>query len=445
MIAEALGLILVGTSLVVFIWAFYHIPIIIAGFNNLQRSRKKTSTKTNPKTTPSFLIVAPVKNEEKVIARLLSSLSNLNYPTHKKEILIVEDGSTDRTLELCLNYAKEHPETKILHRSSSNGKSSALNYAVRQSKADLVAIFDADNIPDRNVLNAVVKYFDDPTVAAVQGKTLSVNPRQNMLTRFISYEEAVWCEVYLRGKDVLNLFVHLKGSCQFIRRNIVEKLKGFNEKVLSEDVEISARITKNNYRIRYASDVVAWQESPSTLKALFRQRTRWFRGITELSFKYGTLLGKPNWKNLDAEATLFAPFMLVASLLPYLATFSTFFSTFPINIAWSYILQFAALTTSITLLVFGLALAYATRPIKMKNVLWLPFIYFYWSLQAFIAFYAMLLIALRRPRKWMKTEKTGVVSSESMDMFAVLPDAQVQNLVVSLPEEGETLNDNNYE
>ena len=108
-------------------------------------------------------------------------------------------------------------------------------------------------------------------------------------------------------------------------------------------------------------------------------------------------------------------------------------------------MQFAALTTSITLLVFGLALAYATRPIKIKNVLWLPFIYFYWSLQAFIAFYAMLLIALRRPRKWMKTEKTGVVSSESMDMFAVLPDAQVQNLVVSLPEEGETLNDNNYE
>jgi hypothetical protein len=78
MIAEALGLILVGTSLVVFIWAFYHIPIIIAGFNNLQRSRKKTSTKTNPKTTPSFLIVAPVKNEENSSALVFALKSKLS-------------------------------------------------------------------------------------------------------------------------------------------------------------------------------------------------------------------------------------------------------------------------------------------------------------------------------------------------------------------------------
>ena len=426
MIAEITGLILVGISLIVFIWAFYHIPIIIAGFKDLYKNRKKIQTEKNPTKLPTFLIVAPVKNEEKVIKRLLTSLSNLDYPRNKKEILIVEDGSTDKTLEICMNYAYEHPEVKILHRSSSTGKSSALNFAIRQSEADIVAIFDADNTPDTNALNHVIKYFDDPKVAAVQGKTLSINPSENMLTRFISYEEAVWCEVYLRGKDILNLFVHLKGSCQFIRRNVVEKLDGFNENVLSEDVEISARLTKNNYRIRYASDVVAWQESPSTFRALFKQRTRWFRGITELSFKYGNLMAKLNWKNLDAEATLFAPFILVASLLPYLVTFSTFFSIIPLNVVWSYFLQFAALTTSLTLLVFGIALAYVSKPLKMKNVLWLPFIYFYWSLQAFIAFYAMLLIALRRPKKWTKTEKTGSVSDKSTDMFTVIPTTATQ-------------------
>jgi len=311
-----------------------------------------------------------------------------------------------------MNYAKERPNVKVLHRSFSNGKPSALNFGINHSKGEIIAIFDADNIPDSNVLDAVCEYFEDPSVAAVQGKTLSINPKENMLTQFISYESAVYGEVYLRGKDVLNLFVHLTGSCQFVRRSVLEKLEGFDENVLSEDVELSARLTKNNYKIRYASDVVAWQESPSKVNTLFKQRTRWFRGITELAFKYGKLMAKPNWKNLDAEATLFAPFILIASLLPYLVSSYTFLVV-PFDVLWSYAVLFATLSTTITILICGFALIYVTKPRKLRNVLWLPFVYFYWSLQAFIALYAVLLIALRRPKRWTKTERTGAVTDSS--------------------------------
>ena len=125
---------------------------------------------------------------------------------------------------------------------------------------------------------------------------MTINADENMLTKFISYEEAVWCEAYLRGKDVLDLFVHLRGSCQFIRRNVLEKLGGFSEDALSEDMELSVRLTKENYRIKYAPDVYAWQESPSSLKQLFRQRVRWFRGTIEVALKYGKLATKLNGK-----------------------------------------------------------------------------------------------------------------------------------------------------
>ena len=282
------------------------------------------------------------------------------------------------------------------------------------AKGDIIAIFDADNIPDVNVLRSVCEYFKDQSVAAVQGKTLSINPKENMLTQFISYESAVYGEVYLRGKDVLKLFVHLTGSCQFIRRSVLAKLSGFDENVLSEDIEISARLTKDNHKIRYASDVVAWQESPSKIKTLFKQRTRWFRGIAELAFKYGKLMAKPNWKNIDAEATLFAPFILIASLLPYVVSFYAFM-TFPLDMLWSYAALFATITTTLTLLFCGFALIYVTKPRKVRNVLWLPFVYFYWSLQAFIAFYAVLLTLLRRPRRWTKTERTGSITASSRD------------------------------
>jgi cellulose synthase/poly-beta-1,6-N-acetylglucosamine synthase-like glycosyltransferase len=395
--------------LIISLWGLYNVPILATGVKDFRKNRQKPQkVSLTEKVLPTFSIVVPVRNEWTVIGRLLSSLSKLNYPVDKSEIIIVEDGSTDGTLDICMNYAKEHAAVKILHRPFSNGKPSALNYGLKHATGEIVAIFDADNVPDANALMSAREYFEDPAVAAVQGKTLSLNSKENMLTEFISYEEAVWCEAYLRGKDILNLFVHLKGSCQFIRRDVLEKLEGFDEGVLSEDMEISARLTERNYKIRYASDVVAWQESPSNLKTLFKQRTRWFRGTMEVAFKYGRLMARPSRINLDAETTLFGPFILIASLLPYLAMFWGFFTYLPLDVLWRFIVQFATLTTTLTMFVCGLALVYVSKPRKMKSVLWLPFIYLYWSLQAFIALYAVLLILLRRPRKWTKTEKKGI-------------------------------------
>jgi cellulose synthase/poly-beta-1,6-N-acetylglucosamine synthase-like glycosyltransferase len=412
MLLEIVGLVIVAVLLSICLWGLYNVPILATGIQGFRKSRQKPQKKTLTDTLlPTFSIVVPVKNEENVIGRLLAALSKLNYPVDKKEIVIVEDGSTDKTFGICTKYAKEHAGVKILHRTFSNGKPSALNLGLEHAKGEIIAIFDADNVPDADVLMAACRYFEDPAVAAVQGKTLAINSKENMLTQFISYEEAVWCEAYLRGKDVLNLFVHLKGSCQFIRRDILAKLDGFSEAVLSEDMEISARLTENNYKIRYASDVVAWQESPSDLTTLFKQRTRWFRGTMEVAFKYGRLMARPSRKNFDVEATLFGPFILISSLIPYLAMFWTFFTVLPFNVLWGITVQFAALTTTLTMLLCGLALIYVTKPRRMKNLLWLPFVYLYWSLQAFIALYAALLIFFRRPRVWEKTSKKGVITA----------------------------------
>jgi len=414
MITDIIGFVLVGVLLTVCLWTLYNVPILASGVKDFRKKRQKPHKKSVPEELlPSFSIVVPVKNEERVIGRLLTSLSTLNYPLNKREIIIVEDGSTDKTNDICMNYAKEHANVKILHKPLSNGKPSALNFGLAHAKGDVVAIFDADNVPAHDALLSVIEYFEDPKVAAVQGRTASINPQENMLTQFISYEEAVWCEAYLRGKDVLNLFVHLKGSCQFIRRNVLQQLQGFDEAALSEDMEISARLIENDYKIRYASGVVAFQESPSNLKTLFKQRTRWFRGTMEVAFKYGRLMTKLNRINFDAETTLFGPFILIASLAPYLAAFWAFSTFWSLDVAWRLVVQFGMLTTTLTMLICGLALIYVSKPRKVRSLLWLPFVYCYWSLQAFIALYAMILIVLRRPRVWTKTDKKGVVANSA--------------------------------
>jgi cellulose synthase/poly-beta-1,6-N-acetylglucosamine synthase-like glycosyltransferase len=409
--------VLICIFILVLAWSLYNLPILAVGVRNVRRSRGKSGWKSfSEKSLPTFSIIVPVKNEERVIGRLFGALSKLSYPSDKIEIIVVEDGSTDNTLNICTRFAKERKMSmKILHKPLSNGKPSALNYGIKHTQGQVIGIFDADNVPAHDALTNVCKYFEDPAVAAVQGRTLSINSEENRLTKFISYEEAVWFETYLRGKSVLDLFVHLNGSCQFIKRDVLEKLNGFDVCALSEDMEVSARLAEKGYKIKYAPNVRSWQESPADLKQLFTQRTRWFRGTMEVAFKYGRLMAKPNRKSVDAEATLFGPFILIVSLATYLVAVGAFFTAFPFDALCQVIMQLTAIFTTLTISVCGLALVYVSKPRKLANLLWLPFVYFYWSLQAFVAFYALLLILLRRPRKWLKTEKTGTIKSVALE------------------------------
>ena len=406
-----IDLLLICVITVVYAWVFYNLPILAVGVWNLVKSKFEGQDVTSCRVLPSVSVILPVKNEEKVVGRFFKMFSKIAYPADKLELIVVEDSSADRTFQICERFASTHENVKVLQRSFSSGKPSALNYALKHAEGEIVAVFDADSVPDRDALLRVAKYFDAASVAAVQGRTLSINSSENMLTQFLSYEEAVWFEAYLRGKDALGLFVHLKGSCQFIRRNVLEKLGGFDEAFLADDMEISARLTEKDYEIKYASDVRSWQESPTNLKSLFGQRTRWFRGTMEVAFRYGRLMSKISRKRLDAEATLFGPFILVASLLLYLVSSGAFFVAFPFDVLWSALLHFSVFTTTVMLVLCGFGLIYVSKPKRLRNLLWLPFVFSYWCLQSFIAMYAALLIFLRRPQKWLKTEKHGVVTS----------------------------------
>jgi cellulose synthase/poly-beta-1,6-N-acetylglucosamine synthase-like glycosyltransferase len=212
----------------------------------------------------------------------------------------------------------------------------------------------------------------------------------------------------------------LKGSCQFLRRDVLEKLSGFDEKALSEDMEISARLTENGYRVKYAPDVCARQESPASLRQLFRQRIRWYRGTMEVAFKYGRLMAKPSRRSVDAETTLFGPFVLIASLAVYLGGFGAFSSVFQLDALWRLLMQSMAVIATFTIVLCGVFLAYVSKPRRAANLLWLPFVYFYWSLQAFIALFSALCVVFRRKRLWVKTEKTGRIATGSLEFQKTL-------------------------
>lgn len=138
----------------------------------------------------------------------------------------------------------------------------------------------------------------------MQGTTCSINVGQNILTKFVSYEEAITFNIYLQGKDALNLVVPLAGSCYFIRKSVIEEVHGWDGESFSEDIEMSVRLALRGHKIKYASDVRSWQETSASVTQLIGQRIRWFRGGMEVALRYGKLVTRPNRKNIDIEFTL---------------------------------------------------------------------------------------------------------------------------------------------
>ena len=401
---------------VFYVWTLYNIPVMAVGVRHLRRANKRRrAPKPDEERLPTVSILVPVKNEEKVVGRLLRVLVDMDYPEQKKEIIVIDDDSKDKTVEICRSYVERYPNLiRLVLKPTSNRKASALNYGLRYAKGEIVATFDADNVPEPDALMRAAEYFEDPSTAAVQGRICSINADQNMLTKFISYEEAVRYEVYMRGKDSLGLFVDLAGTCQFIRRSVLETVGGWDEESLCEDMEMSFRLTENDCNIRYASEIRSWQENPANVTQLIRQRTRWYRGSMEVGLKYGKLVKKLNRKRVDAELTIMGPYIVALCLASYLMALYSLVVPIPSDVVFTVMAQVASLFTFVTLLIAGLALIQVTKPLKVGNIMWLPFIYAYWSVQTFMASLALVQIVLRRPRRWTKTKRTGVVTNSTL-------------------------------
>jgi cellulose synthase/poly-beta-1,6-N-acetylglucosamine synthase-like glycosyltransferase len=383
-----------------------------AGVRHLLRTRDKKREEAlfDDGEVPMVSIIVPVKNEGKVVGRLLKALVNLNYPLARKEIIVVNDGSVDDTGRICGSYASRFPQIKVFDRREASTKAAALNFGLQRANGEIVATFDADSVPEPDVLLRAIGYFEDSKVAAVQGRICSINADENMLTKFLSYEGAVQYEAYIWGKDRLNLFVGLAGTCQFIRRAILEEMGGWNAENLSEDVELSLRLTEKDYVVRYASDVRTWEENPNCIRGLVKQRTRWYRGNIEMGLRFGRLLKRLNLRRFDAEMTLVGTYLIVLCIVSYLIAVWTFF--LPPDFVFVAIMRFTSLLTLAIIAFAGAALVCVTKPFRVSNLLWLPFIYAYWGFQSFIAMYAVLQIVLRRPSRWSKTERSGIVTAQ---------------------------------
>jgi len=399
-------------------WTIYNLPALVAGLRRTLQRRGLTSfeqASLAKDSAPMFSIVVAARSEERVIGRLLDRLKSLDYSKQLYEVVVVEDGSTDATREICEKYATANPQLiRFFHSEDSRGKPHALNRALVECRGDIIAVLDADSFPNLDLLKRAAVYFEDSSLGAIQGMTVPINRDENMISKLSAYEEEGWFKIYMMGKEDLKLFVPLTGSCGFVRRDVIKTLGGWDENSLAEDVELAARLVDSGWRIRYAPDVQSLQEYPATVGAIINQRTRWFRGYMETWLKYGKLMSTPRKVAIDAEITLFGPFALNLMLLSYAMALLGFFIYPPGTSIWVLALAMSAIgLTIVTLSICGLALICHLRVHRVRDVSWIPAVFFFWFLQTAIAFRALVMTVLRRDRSWVKTEKSGEVSPQT--------------------------------
>ncbi|NYB52269.1 MAG: glycosyltransferase [Methanobacteriaceae archaeon] len=241
---------------------------------------------------PFISILIPAHNEEFTIERCISSLAEIDYYKNNQrnyEIIVINDGSTDRTGQVLRELKEKFSFLRIVTRKpprAGRGKGYVLNDGMRICEGEVIAVFDADARIKPDFLNKIVPYLDEDDVAGVQARVRMYNAERNLLTMMQEVEFSIFGNVILRARDIMGKSGFLGGNGQLTRKKFVENIEGWDGFAVTEDLNMSIKLILEGKKIRYCPEAVVWQEAVPYWKPFFRQRVRWATGNLETLFVY---------------------------------------------------------------------------------------------------------------------------------------------------------------
>jgi cellulose synthase/poly-beta-1,6-N-acetylglucosamine synthase-like glycosyltransferase len=304
-----------------FFGLYYQIFILITLFE--KESKKIVSKKAafDDVTAPSVSIIIPCFNEEKTLEKTVLSLLNLDYPKEKLSIIIVDDGSKDSTYTKALELTK-YPSVKAFTQKN-GGKYVALNFGIKKSDADIVGCLDADSTVHRDSLKKMIPFFDKEKTVAVTPAMKVQNP-VNILQRMqnTEYNIGILLKKVMGKLDAIHV---TPGPFSLFKRDLFNKIGYFKHAYNTEDMEIAFRIQENHYRIANCANAFVYTITPTTLKKLYVQRTRWTYGFIKNAIDYKHLIFNPRYGNIGM---LTLPFAVISSIVALLIFGNTIYNFF---------------------------------------------------------------------------------------------------------------------
>ena len=320
--------------------AFYLVLLVFAGFALGTRppiGKASVLWRRYADEAPAIAVLAPAFNEELSIVESVRSLLALHYPTF--EVIVINDGSTDRTLNRMIEEfaltevdryyeeAVEHQLIRGLYASSrlprllvidkeNGGKSDALNAGINLARSPIFCSMDADSLLEADaLLRAVRPFVEEPTRTVAVGGTIRLAngsriaagrvEKVGMPNKLIALIQVVeYLRAFLMARLALGrmqVLTVISGAFGLFRRQTAISVGGYSHGTVGEDMELVIKLhrrmrdEKRDYRIDFISEPVCWTEAPEDLKTLGRQRARWQRGALETFFRHRDMLFNPRY------------------------------------------------------------------------------------------------------------------------------------------------------
>jgi cellulose synthase/poly-beta-1,6-N-acetylglucosamine synthase-like glycosyltransferase/peptidoglycan/xylan/chitin deacetylase (PgdA/CDA1 family)/spore germination protein YaaH len=255
------------------------------------RSRRRQHAHAGAGYAPFVSVIVPAYNEELVIKNTISSLLQSDYENY--EIIVIDDGSTDKTSEIVREQFSQNERVRLFS-AAAGGKAAALNVGLRFAKGEIVIALDADTLFAPQTVGALARRFYDLRMGAVAGNA-KVGNRINIVTRWQALEYITSQNMDRRAFASLNCITVVPGAVGAWRRELIEEAGGFQSDTLAEDQDLTLRIRRMDHNIGYEEDAIAWTEAPDTLHTLARQRFRWAFGTLQCMRKHIDALFRPRF------------------------------------------------------------------------------------------------------------------------------------------------------
>ena len=414
------------TTIAIIIWAIYFVFMYFVIFWLLTFIEVEPEIKKNIMEYPDVTIAIPAYNEEKTIAKTIQSVIELEYPKNKIEIIIVNDGSNDNTAEIVKEQIKIYKESNIILINQKNGgKGKALNAALKKAKGKYFVSLDADSFVRKDALKVILPYFIDENIAAVL-PLLKIKKPNNLLEK-IQWAEYMVNLFYKRLMAILDCIQVTPGPFSVYKKSILQKIGGYAEDNLTEDMELTLRLQKYHYKIIQVNDTEVYTVPPKTIKAFFKQRNRWYKGTLINAYKYKNMAFKKEYGDfgiIQMPRLLVEGFLAVSAF--FIVSYTTIirplyyklhnyslinFDIIPLMSKWfsnfslldlDYMNLF--LSFAMTLIVFVL-IYYAHKQTKEKfslnSLIGIPLYILFYSILASLALLSVYLdLIIRKKQKW---------------------------------------------
>lgn len=348
-------------------------------------------------------VLVPAHNEGRTIKKTIDSILENVYPN--KEIIVVDDHSTDDTFQKAYPYYKSGVIKLVKRTEGSRGsKSGAVNFGVVFATGDVILVMDGDTLLERNALSEVAKYMTIPDIVAVAGNVRILSgddDATNLLTKCQSYEYLIAFELGRRIRLLMKILVIIPGAFGAFRKGAVSKVGFFDKDTLTEDFDLGIKIFKTKGRVEFLANAIAQTYCPNNWTEWIQQRIRWSHGqFTTLLKHKDVVTGSSVYPALFILGIIDMMFMDIVLLFVRMISLIYIFFVFQQSLLYPLIF-IAMIYFANEVIVIITAALFSSHKSDLKYVYLAPvMIFVYRPLYAFVRFYAYFISIFKKEIKW---------------------------------------------